>query len=120
MHNAGLSFENNKRLRPTSDFDSVNGGHFGVGGFVPIFEYECADCECIFEALQRTAESQAACPSCGTANTRRQVSLCAVSSEASRAANLSAAHQRAAVRRQDKQRSEHASHHGHFGDTAVR
>jgi hypothetical protein len=46
------------------------------------------------------------------------VSLCAVSSESSRSANLKAAHQRAASKRQDKQRSEHASHHDHFGDAA--
>jgi len=49
---------------------------------------------------------------------QRLVSICAVSSQSSRAANLSAAHQRAASRRQEKQRSEHAQHHDHFGDAA--
>jgi putative FmdB family regulatory protein len=84
---------------------------------MPIFEYECLDCEVTFESLQRSIDAQATCPSCGTSHTRRLISLCAVSSDTSRAANLSAAHQKAAIRRQDKSHSEHASHHDHFGDT---
>ena len=48
----------------------------------------------------------------------RLVSICAVSSESRSAANLSAAHHRAANRRQEKQRSEHTQHHDHFGDAA--
>lgn len=86
---------------------------------MPIFEYECSECDQSFEYFHRSTDSQAACPSCGTHGVRRTVSLCAVSSEASRAANLQAGHQRAATKRQDKQRSEHASHHGHFGDTGA-
>ena len=85
---------------------------------MPIFEYECLECEQRFEYLNRNADSQAACPQCGTNQVQRLVSLCAVSSEASRSANLKVAHQRAANRRQDKQRSEHASGHDHFGDAA--
>jgi putative FmdB family regulatory protein len=86
---------------------------------MPIFEYECLDCEQDFEHLQRTVGSVAVCPSCGTEKVRRRVSLCAVSSESSRAANLSAAHVRAAAKRHDKQRSEHASQHSHFGDAVA-
>ena len=85
---------------------------------MPIFEYECLECEQSFEHLERASSPGVACPSCGAQQVKRLVSLCAVSSEASRAANLSAAHQRAATRRQEKQRSEHAQHHDHFGDGA--
>jgi len=85
---------------------------------MPIFEYECLECEQSFEHLERASSPGVACPSCGAQQVKRLVSLCAVSSESSRAANLSAAHQRAATRRQEKQRSEHAQHHDHFGDGA--
>ena len=88
--------------------------------FMPIFEYECLECEQQFEHLERAGSPQAACPSCGAEQVQRLVSLCAVSSESSRAANLSAAHHRAATRREEKQRSEHAQHHDHFGDTTHR
>jgi len=85
---------------------------------MPIFEYECPECEQSFEHLERASSPGVACPSCGAQQVKRLVSICAVSSESSRAANLSAAHQRAATRRQEKQRSEHAQHHDHFGDGA--
>jgi len=85
---------------------------------MPIFEYECLECEQSFEHLERASSPEVACPSCGAQQVKRLVSICAVSSESSRAANLSAAHQRAATRRQEKQRSEHAQHHDHFGDGA--
>jgi putative FmdB family regulatory protein len=86
--------------------------------FMPIFEYECLKCEQQFEHLERASSPKAACPSCGADQVQRLVSLCAVSSESSRAANLTAAHHRAATRRQEKQRSEHTQHHDHFGDAA--
>ena len=85
---------------------------------MPIFEYECLECEQQFEHLERSGSPLAACPSCGAGHVQRLVSLCAVSSESSRAANLSAAHRRSAAKRQEKQRSEHTEHHDHFGDTA--
>ena len=84
---------------------------------MPIFEYECLECHQQFEHLQRGAEPEPACPLCGTGNIERLISLCSVSSEATRSANLSAAHRRAAARRNEKQRSEHAEHHDHFGDS---
>ena len=83
---------------------------------MPIFEYECLACGQQFEYLHRTTSSNAECPSCGQRNLKQLVSLSAVSSEASRAANLSAAHKKAAAGRHDKQRSEHQEHHDHFGD----
>jgi putative FmdB family regulatory protein len=88
--------------------------------FMPIFEYECIECEQQFEHLQRVGSPLVVCPACGAEHVQRVVSLCAVSSESSRAANLSAAHQRAAASRQEKQRSEHTQHHDHFGDAAYK
>ena len=85
---------------------------------MPIFEYECLECDHRFEHLQRTSGPQAACPVCEAENVQRLVSLCAVSSESSRAANLTAAHHRAAQRRNEKQRGEHQQHHDHFQDAA--
>jgi putative FmdB family regulatory protein len=85
---------------------------------MPIFEYECRECDHRFEHLQRTADALVACPVCETENVQRLVSLCAVSSEASRAANLTAAHQRAAKRRDETHQSEHRHHHDHFEDAA--
>ena len=85
---------------------------------MPIFEYECLACEQPFEHLERANGPRVACPSCGAERVQRLVSLCAVSSDSRRAANLSAAHQRAAGKRQEKQRSEHTQHHDHFGDAA--
>ncbi len=85
---------------------------------MPIFEYECIECQHRFEHLQRTVDAQATCPVCDTENVQRLVSLCAVSSEASRAANLTAAHLRAAKRRDEKQRGDHRQHHDHFEDAA--
>jgi putative FmdB family regulatory protein len=85
---------------------------------MPIFEYECLECDHRFEHLLRTSSPQATCPVCETENVQRLVSLCAVSSESSRAANLSAAHQRAAKRRHEKHQGEHKQHHDHFEDVA--
>jgi putative FmdB family regulatory protein len=84
---------------------------------MPIYEYECLECRQQFEHLLRSADSRVTCPHCGRENLQRLVSLSGFSSESSRAANLSAAHKRAAEKRQEKQRSDHAEHHDHFGDT---
>jgi putative FmdB family regulatory protein len=85
---------------------------------MPIFEYQCLECDHRFEHLQRTGDTRVACPICEAENVERLVSLCSVSSEVSRAANLTAAHQRAAQRRGEKQRGEHKHHHDHFEDAA--
>lgn len=85
---------------------------------MPIYEYGCLGCGEQFEHFQRKPDDAVRCPSCGRDQLRRLVSLCGVSSEASRAANLQAAHARAAAKRYDRQRSEHAQHHDHFGDSA--
>lgn len=87
---------------------------------MPIFEYNCLNCGEQFEHFQRKAEDSASCPLCGQNRLRRLMSLCGVGSEARSAANLSAAHKRAAAKRQDRARSEHESHHNHFGDAPHR
>lgn len=84
---------------------------------MPIYEYDCLDCRKPFEFLHLTSTSQAACPHCGGQQLERKISLFGSSSEDSRAASLSAAHQRAGQKRQDKQRAEHQQHHEHFEDT---
>ena len=53
---------------------------------VPIYEYTCASCEAGFEQLVRTVNTEAPaavkCPSCGSAKTRRLMSVFAVGAEA--------------------------------------
>jgi putative FmdB family regulatory protein len=85
---------------------------------MPLFEYQCPDCQQQFEKLQRSVDAAVECPFCGQPNPRRLISLCGVSSDTSRAANLSAAHRRAAAKRTDRNKAEHAAHHSHFGDAA--
>jgi putative FmdB family regulatory protein len=41
---------------------------------VPIFEYACEDCGNSFEVLVRS-DSRVACPSCGSENARKKLSL---------------------------------------------
>ena len=86
---------------------------------MPIFEYQCLECSQPFEFFQLKGEAEVECPACGSRRVERQISLYGMSSDTSRAANLSAAHKRAAVKRSDKQRSEHQQHHEHFEDTAT-
>ena len=93
---------------------SCPGGQVRIA--MPIFEYDCLECGEQFEHLQRKADNSVHCPACGKDRLRRLVSLSSVSSEARSAANLRSAHQRAAAKRHDKQRSEHVQHHEHFGD----
>lgn len=85
---------------------------------MPIFEYQCIDCGQQFEHLQRSGAPEPQCPGCGQSRLTQMISLCGVGSEERSAANLNAAHQRAAARREDKHRAEHRQHHDHFGDTA--
>lgn len=50
---------------------------------MPIYEYECGKCGHFFEKLvfARDKEEDIKCPSCGTADARRQMSAAVVSSK---------------------------------------
>jgi putative FmdB family regulatory protein len=52
---------------------------------MPIYEYLCRDCHHPFETLV-TAERRPACPTCGSANLDKQVSVFAVSAGSADAA----------------------------------
>lgn len=56
------------------------------------------------------------CPACQKHDLEQLISLCAMSSEATRKANLSAAHAKVAAIRTEKERQEHAGAHAHFED----
>lgn len=57
---------------------------------MPIYEYQCRDCSHHFEAIVRLDESPAACPSCGSNNFERLISLFAVDAPGTRSRSLSA------------------------------
>ena len=83
---------------------------------MPVYEYHCRQCGHQFEYLVLHSSPGAACPACGKTELEQLVSLCAVSSETTREANLSAAHRKAASVRSEKQHQEHAHMHEHFED----
>jgi putative FmdB family regulatory protein len=41
---------------------------------MPIYEFECVECEACFEELVAAGESAVACPECGSTRTRRLLS----------------------------------------------
>jgi putative FmdB family regulatory protein len=81
---------------------------------MPIYEYECRQCGHRFEYLVLSSTPEAACPECQNKELTQQISLCAFSSEASKEANLNAAHRKAGAAYDEKQRSEHKHLHDHF------
>lgn len=83
---------------------------------MPFFEYACRQCGHRFEYLVLHSSPAAECPSCRQTDLEQLVSLCAVSSETSRHANLSAAHRKAATVRKEKAHQSHAHMHEHFED----
>jgi putative FmdB family regulatory protein len=80
---------------------------------MPIYEYECRGCGHQFEFLLMHSSPKAECPACGGRKLDKKVSLCAVSSETTRNANLKAARKRSAVVQKDKQHEEHKAIHEH-------
>jgi putative FmdB family regulatory protein len=48
---------------------------------MPIYEYRCADCERHFERYVATAGAAATCPTCGSAQVKRMLSLFAMKSD---------------------------------------
>ena len=83
---------------------------------MPIYEYECRPCRQRFEALVLSKSAPAKCPACGSPDLQQLISACAVSSESSRQANLSAAHRKVAAARNGRLRDEHRGLHEHFDD----
>jgi putative FmdB family regulatory protein len=83
---------------------------------MPIYEYRCNSCGHHFDYLLRNSSPPPECPECHAKDLEQQISLCAVSSDTSRAANLNAAHSRAAVVRKDRAHQSHTQHHEHFED----
>jgi len=86
---------------------------------MPVFEYKCRQCGYQFEYLVRHSSPPAECPACRKQDLEQLISLCSVSSEGRREANLSAAHAKVAALRGDKQRQQHTDLHGHFDDHPV-
>jgi putative FmdB family regulatory protein len=86
---------------------------------MPIYEFACRQCGHNFERLVLRTSPSAECLVCGHGDLDQLVSICAVSSDSSKQANLSAAHRKAATVRQDKQRKSHKHLHENFHDPAV-
>jgi len=93
---------------------------------MPVYEYECRQCGHRFEYLVLHSSPLAECPDCRQKDLEQLVSLCAVSSETTRQANLGAAHRKAAAVRMEKSHQSHThltgplygglSLHEHFED----
>ncbi|HLK50993.1 MAG TPA: zinc ribbon domain-containing protein [Bryobacteraceae bacterium] len=81
---------------------------------MPIYEYECRQCGHRFEYLVLSSTRAAECPACKHKDLTQLISLCSMSSESSREANLSAAHKKVAGAQQEKQREDHKHLHDHF------
>ena len=82
---------------------------------MPIYDYACRTCGQQFELIVLKT-TVVACPSCQGQDLEQLISLCAVSSESTREANLSAAHSKAAAVRKDKHHEQHKHEHQHFED----
>jgi putative FmdB family regulatory protein len=69
---------------------------------MPLFEYQCRECDATFEALIRSGDALPRCPQCGAADVERLISMFAVSSEESRKASLKAAKKKVEQNTRDK------------------
>jgi len=83
---------------------------------MPIYDYQCRACGHRFECFVRSNSPAPECPACQKQDLEQLISLCAVSSDTTREANLSAAHKKAASVRKGRQIDEHKQHHDHFQD----
>jgi putative FmdB family regulatory protein len=77
---------------------------------MPLYEYECRECEHQFEALI-LPKTTARCPECQGQDLERMLSMFAVSSENTRQANLKKARKKAAVIKKDKDHEQHKYEH---------
>jgi putative FmdB family regulatory protein len=85
---------------------------------MPIYEYQCKECRHSFEYLLLRASAAPECPHCKSPELEQLISRCAVSSEGTQQANLSAAHRKVAAARGDRLRDQHQHLHEHFEDGA--
>jgi len=83
---------------------------------MPVFEYKCRQCGHQFEYLLLHSSPAPECPACQKQDLEQLISLCSMSSEATRQSSLKAAQVKAAAARTEKQRQEHATLHEHFED----
>ena len=80
---------------------------------MPIYEYECHECQNRFELLVLGSETPA-CPECESADLERLMSLSAVSSDGTRNRNLGRAREGAKKTQEEKAHADHeAIHHHH-------
>jgi putative FmdB family regulatory protein len=86
---------------------------------MPIYEYECKECRQNFECLVLRTSTPAECPFCKSTALEQLISACAVSSENTQRASLSAAHRKVAAARGDRLRDQHQHVHEHFEDGAA-
>jgi putative FmdB family regulatory protein len=82
---------------------------------MPLYEFSCRSCAEQFEALIRSNEVGVSCPQCGSTDVERLLSMFAVSSEATRQANLARARQANAKQAEEKRRADRdeEKHHHH-------
>lgn len=83
---------------------------------MPVYEYECRHCGHRFEYLVMHSAPAAECPSCQNKDLEQLISLCGMSSETRREANLDSAHKKAGAARKEAQRAGHQGLHEHFDD----
>jgi putative FmdB family regulatory protein len=81
---------------------------------MPIYEYECRQCGHRFEYLVLSSTPPAECPSCRNKELTQLISLCSMSSESTKQANLGVAQKKAAGARKEKQHEDHKHLHQHF------
>ncbi len=86
---------------------------------MPIYEYQCKQCRQSFEYLVLRASVPAECPQCKSSDLEQLISRCAVSSESTQRANLSAAHRKVAAARSDRLHDQHQHLHEHFEDSGT-
>ena len=80
---------------------------------MPIYEYECRECQNRFELLVLSSDTPA-CPECQANDLERLMSLSAVSSDGTRKRNLGLAREGAKKTQEEKAHADHeAMHHHH-------
>ncbi|HAC07393.1 MAG TPA: zinc ribbon domain-containing protein [Gemmatimonadetes bacterium] len=83
-----------------------------VGATMPIYEYECRECDHPFELLVLGATT-AACPACEATDVEKLVSLSSSSSDSSRRRNISLARKYGGKDEIEKAHAEHDARHKH-------